>query len=74
MVKAKQSRSRGFRTASNIADTCLPCSDSHAALMVGDARFHKECLRCCVCRCGLDGKMVTLDKENRPYCSKDYDK
>ena len=51
-----------------------PCSDSHAALMVGDARFHKECLRCCVCRCGLDGKMVTLDKENRPYCSKDYDK
>jgi len=59
-----------------------PCSacgkqipqDSHAALMVGEARFHHDCLRCVTCRTGLDGKMVTLDKENRPYCSKCYDK
>ena len=48
--------------------------DSHAALMVGDVRYHHDCLRCWVCKVKLDGKMVTLDKENRPYCSKDYDK
>ena len=64
--------------------------------MVGEARFHHDCLRCVTCRSaetieilldienfwhlsiylrtGLDGKMVTLDKENRPYCSKCYDK
>ena len=48
--------------------------DSHAALMVGDVRFHHACLKCCICRQALDGKMVTLDKENKPYCSKDYDK
>ena len=59
-----------------------PCSacgkdiptDSHAALMVGDVRFHHDCLKCSVCEEKLDGKMVTLDKENKPYCTKDYDR
>ena len=59
-----------------------PCSacgkdiptDSHAALMVGDVRFHHDCLKCQVCEQNLEGKMVTLDKENRPYCTKDYDR
>jgi len=58
---------------------CAACgkeipTDSHAALMVGDVRYHHDCLRCCICRQALDGKMVTLDKENKPYCSKCYDK
>lgn len=59
-----------------------PCSacgkdiptDSHAALMVGEVRFHHDCLKCFVCEEKLDGKMVTLDKENKPYCTKDYDR
>ena len=59
-----------------------PCSacgkeiptDSHAALMVGDVRFHHSCLKCEVCGEKLEGKMVTLDKENKPYCTKDYDR
>eukprot|EP00090_Calanus_glacialis_P010350 TRINITY_DN18737_c0_g1_i1.p1 TRINITY_DN18737_c0_g1~~TRINITY_DN18737_c0_g1_i1.p1 ORF type:complete len:383 (-),score=90.96 TRINITY_DN18737_c0_g1_i1:399-1547(-) len=59
-----------------------PCSscgevispDGHDALMVGDVRFHHACLQCQVCHKNMEGKAVTLDKDNRVYCTEDYNR
>ena len=59
-----------------------PCSscgevispDGHDALMVGDVRFHHDCLQCQVCHQNMEGKAVTLDKDNRVYCTEDYNR
>jgi len=59
-----------------------PCSacgqdispDGHDALMVGDLRFHQACLECEVCHKNMEGKMITMDKENKVYCTEDYNK
>ena len=42
--------------------------------MVGDLRFHQACLECEVCHKNMEGKMITLDKENKVYCTEDYNK
>jgi len=47
-------------------------SEGHNALMVGDVRFHRECLVCIVCGRSMEGLTVTLDKENKVYCTEDY--
>ena len=57
-----------------------PCSscgqsispDGHDGLMVGDVRFHHACLECEVCRKKMEGKVVTLEKDNMVYCTEDY--
>ena len=59
-----------------------PCSscgevippDGHNALMVGDVRFHHACLQCQVCHKNMEGKAVTLDKNNRVFCTQDYNR
>ena len=59
-----------------------PCSscgevispDGHDALMVGDVRFHHTCLQCQVCHKNMEGKAVTLDKNNRVFCTEDYNR
>ena len=59
-----------------------PCSscgevispDGHDALMVGDVRFHHACLKCQVCQKNMEGKAVTLDRDNRLYCTQDYNR
>ena len=59
-----------------------PCSscgqsispDGHDGLMVGDVRFHHACLECEVCHKNMEGKVVTLDKDNRVYCTEDYNR
>jgi len=58
---------------------CAACGqdippDGHDALMVGDLRFHQACLECEVCHKNMEGKMITLDKENKVYCTEDYNK
>ena len=58
---------------------CSSCGEDisphgHDALMVGDVRFHQHCLECRVCHRNLEGKAVTLDKENRVYCTEDYNR
>jgi len=59
-----------------------PCSScgkdispqGYGALKVGNVRFHQRCLECRVCHKNLEGKAVTLDKENRVYCTEDYNR
>ena len=46
----------------------------HAALTVGHVRFHNACLVCLVCGVNLEGKPVTLDNENKVYCTDDYNR
>merc|ERR1719483_1834246 len=58
---------------------CSSCGEDisphgHDALMVADVRFHQRCLECRVCHKNLEGKAVTLDKENRVYCTDDYNR
>ena len=44
------------------------------ALSVGDVVFHHNCLKCVVCERNMEGQQITLDKQNKIYCSRDYDK
>ena len=58
---------------------CATCGqaippDGHDALMVGDVRFHHACLECEVCHKNMEGKVVTLDKENKVYCTEDFNR
>ena len=58
---------------------CAACGkaippDGHDALMVGDVRFHHACLECEVCHKNMEGKVVTLDKENKVYCTEDFNR
>jgi len=58
---------------------CAKCgeviaSGSHDALTVGDVRFHHDCLICHVCGMKMEGKTVTLDKENKVYCTQDFNR
>ena len=58
---------------------CASCSEvispgGHDALMIGDVRFHRDCLVCVECGKNMEGRTVTLDKENKVYCTQDYDR
>ncbi len=36
--------------------------------------FHHGCLECTVCKRNMEGKQITLDTNNRVYCTEDYDR
>jgi LIM domain-containing protein len=56
---------------------CASCGDPLSpvdSVTISGVPFHHACLLCVVCKKSLEGKMVTLDAENKPYCTKDYTK
>ena len=44
------------------------------AVNVGDLVFHHGCLTCVICGDNMEGRQVTLDSENKIYCSSDYER
>ena len=43
-------------------------------ISIGDMMYHHTCLNCCICGDNLEGKQVTLDNQNKIYCSADYER
>lgn len=58
--------------------SCAACGEDVGpddALSVGDNLvFHHGCLECSVCKRNMEGKQITLDTNNRVYCTEDYDR
>lgn len=57
--------------------SCAKCGGNVGpddSLSVGDLLFHHGCLVCVVCERNMEGKQITLDTNNRVYCTEDYDR
>jgi len=54
---------------------CNKCGESVSPtewLTLASLTFHPACLVCVVCHQNMDGKEITLDSQDRVYCTKDY--
>jgi len=53
---------------------CKTAVSPDDAINVGDLVFHHGCLLCVICGDNMEGRQVTLDSENKIYCSSDYER
>jgi len=53
---------------------CKTVVNPDDAVNVGDLVFHHGCLTCVICGDNMEGRQVTLDSENKIYCSSDYER
>ena len=47
---------------------------AESSLSLGELRFHPICLSCVTCGKKMQGLPITLDSDNKIYCTADYDR